>query len=79
MLYCDLRIINTTTSSITVEASGHFGQGIMSLPITQAQFEEGVKKLYYGITMQEAFPTLNNIQREFLTTGMSESEQKRLN
>lgn len=79
MLYCELRIINTSASSITVEATGHYGTAIMSLSITQAQFEEGIKKLYYGIKVQEVFPALNSIQCEFIISGMSEAEQKRLN
>ena len=47
----------------------------MELPLTEAQYLAGMRLREDGELIQNAFPTLSPVQREFLMTGMSEAEQ----
>jgi hypothetical protein len=52
-----------------------FRHNEMELPLTEAQYLEGMRLRQQGELIQNAFPTLSPVQREFLMTGMSEVEQ----
>lgn len=46
----------------------------MELPLTESEYQKGVRLRESGELIQNAFPTLNADQREFLITGMSPQE-----
>jgi hypothetical protein len=77
MRCCDLCVIDSTSSTVTVEASGPFGQSDMVLPLTLEAFEAGMAKWDAGECVQDCFK-LNAVQREFLMTGMDSSTQKKI-
>jgi len=52
-----------------------FRHNEMELPLTEAQYLEGMRLRQQGELIQNAFPNLSPVQREFLMTGMSEAEQ----
>jgi hypothetical protein len=47
----------------------------MEIPLTEEQYFAGMLLRERGELIQYAFPTLSPVQREFLMTGMSETEQ----
>lgn len=47
----------------------------MVLPISPEEFAVAHNAWRSGMLVQDAFPTLNAVQREFIITGMSEEEQ----
>ena len=47
----------------------------MTLPMTPEEFDAAYDNWKAGAFIQNAFPNLNPIQREFLMSGMSEEEQ----
>ncbi len=59
--------------SIVVEATGGFrGDATRVLPLTVEDFLAGMDRWeVQGMCVQDAFPTLNAGQREFLMTGMT--------
>lgn len=48
----------------------------MPLPLDEREYAECFRSWRKGALVQEAFPMLNDTQREFLMTGMSEEEQR---
>lgn len=50
----------------------------MELPLLPSEYHKGERAWGQGKLVQEAFPTLNATQREFLMTGASEEEQKEI-
>jgi hypothetical protein len=52
-----------------------FRRNEMELPLTEAQYLAGMRLREEGALIQNAFPTLSPVQREFLMSGMSEAEQ----
>ena len=73
----DLVAIQADFTHIVVEAKSLFtgDTSTMKLPLTLGEFQQGIEKWDAGAYVQNAFPTLNAVQREFLMTGISESEQ----
>jgi len=61
---------------VLVVAEGFMGMTEMVLPISLETFNEGMEKRKNGALVQDAFPMLNTIQREFLITGMAEDDQE---
>jgi hypothetical protein len=61
-----------------VHADGHFGANSMNIKLSYDEFEEGYEKWKGGELIQNAFPTLSSVEREFLMTGMDEKTQKRV-
>jgi len=47
----------------------------MELPLTEEQYLVGMRLRESGELIQNVFPDLSPVQREFLITGMSEAEQ----
>ena len=52
-----------------------FRRNEMEIPLTEEQYFAGMLLRERGELIQYAFPTLSPVQREFLMTGMSETEQ----
>lgn len=50
-------------------------ENTMDLPMTQAEFHTAYTAWKGGMLIQNAFPMLSPVQREFLMSGMSEAEQ----
>jgi hypothetical protein len=50
-------------------------RNVMEIPLTEEQYLAGMRLREDGVLIQNAFPTLSPVQREFLMTGMSEDEQ----
>ena len=50
-------------------------ENTMDLPMTQAEFSAAYTAWKGGTLIQNAFPMLSPVQREFLMSGMSEAEQ----
>lgn len=48
----------------------------MLLPLDEREYAECFRSWRAGALVQEAFPMLNDTQREFLMTGLSEEEQR---
>lgn len=46
----------------------------MDIPLTEEQYEEGMKKRDSGALIQDAFPTLTDEQREFILSGITPEE-----
>lgn len=61
---------------ILVKAKGFLGETEMFIPITLAEFAEGMQKYTDGAFIHEAFPALTSTHREFLISGMTETQQK---
>lgn len=78
MRVCSLSINpdTLTLTTVTVEATSPMGTATMTLPMNLKQFKAAMAKWDNGAMVQEAFPTFNATQREFLMTGMSEAQQK---
>ena len=76
----DLVAIQANFTHIVVEAKSLFSgdTSTMKLPLTLGEFQQGIEKWDAGAYVQDAFPTLNAVQREFLMTGISAKEQKRV-
>lgn len=74
----DLVAIQADFTHIVVEAKSLFtgDTSTMKLPLTLGEFQQGIEKWDAGAYIQNAFPTLNAVQREFLMTGISEEEQE---
>jgi hypothetical protein len=70
-----LTVTNASFTHITVEATSPFGWAIMKLPLSLDEFKEGIAKWDAGEYVQDAFKTLNAVQREFLMTGMNETKR----
>jgi hypothetical protein len=49
----------------------------LEIPLSKIEFSKAYKKWKAGTLIQDAFPTLNSAQREFIMTGASLSEQKK--
>lgn len=63
---------NASFTHIKVEATSPFmGKSTMELPLSLGEFQQGIDKWDRGAYVQDAFPTLNAGQREFLMTGMT--------
>lgn len=73
-----LALVDKTKKTVTIQAVGMFGSNDMVLPLTHEKFMECYDKWQSGAMVQEAFPTLNTQQREFLITGMSIKQQKEI-
>lgn len=43
----------------------------MELPLTHREYDRGVYMWEMGVLIQDAFPTLNPDQREFIKTGIT--------
>jgi hypothetical protein len=71
---------NASFTHITVQAKSLFTGNVdaMELPLSLGEFQQGIEKWDAGDYIQNAFPTLNATQREFLMTGLSDSEQERV-
>jgi len=52
-----------------------FRHNEMELPLTEEQYLVGMRLRESGELIQNVFPDLSPVQREFLITGMSEAEQ----
>jgi hypothetical protein len=67
-------------NSVLVHAKGGlFGNNDMIIPMPENQFTNGmIHWLNDGQMVQDAFPTLNATQRDFLLTGMSEKQQSEM-
>lgn len=63
---------------VKVTAEGFMGKTEMLLPLSLGQLQQGIEKWDAGAYVQDAFPTLNAVQREFLMTGLSDTEQERV-
>lgn len=50
-------------------------RNVMEIPLTEEQYLAGMRLREDGVLIQNAFPTLSPVQREFLMSGMSEAEQ----
>jgi hypothetical protein len=61
-----------------VHVDGHFGSDSMNIKLSYDEFEKGYDKWKGGELIQNAFPTLSAVEREFLMTGMNEGQQKRV-
>lgn len=62
-------------SFVLTKKSGMTGiEHSMTLSITEAEFNEGQEKRRRGALIQSAFPTLDANQREFIMTGIVQSE-----
>jgi hypothetical protein len=61
---------------VTIRAVGFMGENIMPLPMSKAKFMECFNKWNQGAMIQDAFKCLNDVQREFLKTGMSAEQHK---
>lgn len=48
--------------------------GSMEFPLSEQEFEASYNAWKSGMLIQEAFPTLNAEQREFLMTGITPEE-----
>jgi hypothetical protein len=77
------RLVNLTAiaanfTHTTVEAEGFLGTTKMVLPLSLDEFKQGMAKWDGGEYIQNAFPTLSKVQREFLMTGMSAETQERV-
>ena len=48
--------------------------GSMEFPLSEQEFEASYNAWKSGMLIQEAFPTLNADQREFLMTGITPEE-----
>lgn len=49
-------------------------ENTMELPLTQEEFDAAHKRWQEGTMIQDAFPTLNADQREFILTGITPGE-----
>ena len=56
---------------LLVQADGLFGKQEMTLNLSSEQYLKGMKDYQTGMFVQQAFPTLNADEREFLVTGMT--------
>ena len=58
---------------ITLERKCPFTGNInsMDLPLTHREYDRGITKWEDGAYIQDAFPTLNDDQREFIKTGIT--------
>jgi hypothetical protein len=63
---------------IVVHVDGHFGANSMTIRLSYDEFEKGYDNWMRGHPIQHAFPTLTDVEREFLMTGMNEGQQKRV-
>ena len=50
----------------------------MEIPLTEAQFNAAYTAWQSGTLIQNAFPTLNADQREFIKTGITPEEWNRM-
>jgi hypothetical protein len=46
----------------------------MDIPLTEEEYKQGLQKWKSGMLIQNAFPTLNADQREFIMTGITPEE-----
>lgn len=46
----------------------------LEIPLTQAQYDDAMDRWVGGTLLQNAFPTLDAGQREFIKTGISPQE-----
>jgi hypothetical protein len=77
MVDLSARPLNDNTKC-EVTATGFMGVTKMVLPLSLGALQQGIEKWDAGAYVQDAFPTLNAVQREFLMTGISAKEQKRV-
>jgi hypothetical protein len=63
---------------ILVKAKGFLGESEMLIPLTPAEFKEGMQKCADGQMIQNVFPKLSSTQREFLISGLDEKQQKEI-
>jgi len=54
-----------------VIATGFMGETTMVLPLSVGALQQGIEAWDKGAYVQDAFPTLNAGQREFLMTGIT--------
>ena len=50
----------------------------MKIPLTETEYQEGRWRHINGSLIQDAFPTLNADQREFILTGITPEEWRKL-
>ena len=60
----------------TVEKRSPFSGQVhsMDIPLTKEEYYDGLAKHRSGALIQNAFPTLNADQREFILTGITPTE-----
>lgn len=56
--------------------SGAYHQ--VELPITEEEYNEGMKLYMQGCLIQAVFPQLSSDQHDFILTGMTEEEWEKL-
>lgn len=72
MRMTDLVAMQASFTHVKVQAKAPFGPPTtMELPLTLGEFQQAIEKWDRGALVQDAFPTLNAGQREFLMTGMT--------
>ncbi len=69
MVDLSARPLNDNTKC-EVTATGFMGVTKMVLPLSLGALQQGIEKWDAGAYVQDAFPTLNAGQREFLMTGI---------
>jgi hypothetical protein len=69
MVQISARPLNNN-NSCEVLATGFMGENTMILPLSLGALQQGIEKWDAGAYVQDAFPTLNAGQREFLMTGL---------
>jgi hypothetical protein len=62
------------TPKVIVIAKGMMGVTTMLLPLSLGALQRGIEAWDNGAYVQDAFPTLNADQREFLMTGITPGE-----
>jgi hypothetical protein len=70
MVDLSARPLNNNTKCEVV-ATGFMGQTTMVLPLSLGQLQQGIEAWDGGAYVQDAFPTLNAGEREFLMTGIT--------
>ena len=62
-----------TTDTVTIYRTCPFTQKVnpMTLPISEKQYWAGITAWESGTYIQDAFPTLNADEREFIKTGIT--------
>jgi len=71
MVNLSARQYNGNPSKSEVTAEGFMGTTTMVLPLSLGQLQQGIEAWDGGAYVQDAFPTLNAGQREFLMTGIT--------
>jgi hypothetical protein len=70
MVQISARSLSNNTKCEVV-ATGFMGQTTMVLPLSLGQLQQGIEAWDGGAYVQDAFPTLNAGEREFLMTGIT--------